>query len=532
MAESMVEETAIIPKEISSFFSREGGHSLIIKGETGSGKTTIALEIMKRDYGIERTEFISIRMGEEKLFKQYPWLKKRMKKDKIVENARKLLNSFYSDEIVDSVSVDEVKKTQSFLSKRLLNSIYEEEERAKEVHREELQKLEGKVERGEIITEEDKLDDRLKNEFVFEIGKTLPELDKAYDMVDRNLPERSLIIIDSIEALSEHYGIPKDKIVRTVQKDLVEKSNTDVIFIQEKLDDMDLDDYVDGVVSLKEKKLRDRRIRVLDILKLRSQTIKNHTYLYTLTKGRFKTIPKTSMLEPEGENIESSAGSPDSDSMNLEKDLNELIKEFEPETSLLVEIDKNSPRHYIDNLIFSLVTSSCKTGRATIVLPPLELRPDYITTMVETHLKESALKNLLLLETEKDSDADKVKFLKGDDINQDLNKELLEHSLPQASDHLTIFLDLETIELVYGPESFDNLRRMISSFKKRGHSVVLIGSDYIDDLDKLKFLSETVIKIEEIENTTCIFCEKPSSPMYSVSPSSKDISELSLIPLR
>lgn len=523
-----MEKETVIPEEILSFFSDEGGRSLLVKGNTGTGKTTLALELMRRDYGIEKTEFISKRMGEKSLFRQYPWLKEKLKKEDIVENARKLLNSFYSDEVVDSVSMDEVKKTQTFLSRRFLDSVYEDDEDIQEVEREELKKLEGKVERGEIITEEDELDDKLKNEFVFEIGKTLPELDKSYDMVNRNLPDKSLIIIDSIESLSEHYGIPKEKIVKTLQKDLVEKSNTNVIFTYENLGSSELDHVVDGIVELKEEKREDRTLRMMEIMKLRTQEIDNRKYLYTLSEGEFQAISKTSTLYGER------PGLAEYDFSALDEELTKIINDIEPGQLSLLEVDRNSPREYIDTLLCFLIADSCESGRASIWLPSLETRPDYLITTVESQLgtENKDLEDFLLLETEKDISTEKVKLLSGNDINQDLNKELIEHSIPQSSDHLTILLDLETIELVYGPEAFNDLRRIITSFKKRGHSVVLIGGDYLENLKRFEYMAESVTKIEEIEDTTCIFGKKPQTSIYSVSSNLEDGFKLDLVPIK
>ena len=46
----------MIPPEVIGFFKKEGGHSLIVKGEPGSGKTTFALEILsvlKNDFEVK-----------------------------------------------------------------------------------------------------------------------------------------------------------------------------------------------------------------------------------------------------------------------------------------------------------------------------------------------------------------------------------------------------------------------------------------------------------------------------------------------
>jgi len=35
------------------------------------------------------------------------------------------------------------------------------------------------------------------------------EIEMAYDVVDKALPERTLVVIDSVDALAEKYGVPR-----------------------------------------------------------------------------------------------------------------------------------------------------------------------------------------------------------------------------------------------------------------------------------------------------------------------------------
>jgi RecA-superfamily ATPases implicated in signal transduction len=59
--------------EILNFFEK-GGSTLLIKGEPGAGKTTLALTIAK-SLNPKTLVYMSTRLSEEHLFVQYPWLK-------------------------------------------------------------------------------------------------------------------------------------------------------------------------------------------------------------------------------------------------------------------------------------------------------------------------------------------------------------------------------------------------------------------------------------------------------------------------
>ena len=43
---------------------------------------------------------------------------------------------------------------------------------------------------------------------VVEMGSMMPEIEMAYDIVESNLPKKTLVVLDSVEALSENYGVP------------------------------------------------------------------------------------------------------------------------------------------------------------------------------------------------------------------------------------------------------------------------------------------------------------------------------------
>lgn len=62
-----------IPRELAQFLKQET-YSLIIKGNTGTGKTTLALSIL-REFGVNKNcLYISTRISPDQLFQYYPWV--------------------------------------------------------------------------------------------------------------------------------------------------------------------------------------------------------------------------------------------------------------------------------------------------------------------------------------------------------------------------------------------------------------------------------------------------------------------------
>src|SRR5438552_2569105 len=241
-----------IPREIVEFFNAPGGHSLIAKGPAGTGKTTFALQLTEELGEVTASHYLSSRVSDESLFRQFVWLKERLKPAGLQSGGKVRAES--------------------------------------KVARTALDQLEGKImegKEGDDAEPESIGGSEVKGSFLeVTLGFDLPELEAAYEFVDKRLPERSLVLIDSIDALGEHYGIPAARLITILQKDLVEASRQNVLYVLESSGETRLDYLGDGVVSLASSEYQGRRLRVLTIEKLRGQQVQQPRYLYTLDGGR------------------------------------------------------------------------------------------------------------------------------------------------------------------------------------------------------------------------------------------------------
>ena len=78
----ILERTLRIPRELYEFLKRE--HTLLIKGEPGTGKTVLSLELL-RIFSKENTGvYFSSRVPRDVLYEQYPWLKESLKNGRVI----------------------------------------------------------------------------------------------------------------------------------------------------------------------------------------------------------------------------------------------------------------------------------------------------------------------------------------------------------------------------------------------------------------------------------------------------------------
>src|SRR5207249_1795143 len=235
------------------------------------------------------------------------------------------------------------------------------------LERTELEKLEGRIEMGEEGDETyGKHGEGQVSEgtLVFDLGSDLPEIDMAYDAVERNLPQKTLILIDSINALAERYGIHASKLINTLQKDLVEAGRANVVCILEDSGETKLDYLGDGVVLFQSREHSGRRLRVLTIEKLRGTEVRQHKFIYTLDGARLRAFD----IRPGERPGEPGKWKPVPDLSKEEvstgnQALDVLIGGLHRARIMCIEFGPSVPTEYIDNLRVALVCNFAALGR-------------------------------------------------------------------------------------------------------------------------------------------------------------------------
>ena len=72
-----------LPSELTTALSK-GGYVLLIKGEAGTGKTTLGLQLLSEVFD-GKGVYVSTRVSPEELFTQFPWLKGRLDPSNVID---------------------------------------------------------------------------------------------------------------------------------------------------------------------------------------------------------------------------------------------------------------------------------------------------------------------------------------------------------------------------------------------------------------------------------------------------------------
>jgi len=254
-----------IPPEIIQFLGGRGGRSLIVKGGAGTGKTTFGLELLEKVGNPGKSFYLSTRVSDEALYRQFEWLRSVEMRTRIFDAGKIFLETILGREPPEpTVELPAEAREKVTSAREFLKSIGQESGPPTKVDRTQLSAL-------------------LKR-------TRMPEVEHMYARVEQVLPDKALLVVDSLEGVTHRYGLEMEEFVMCLQKDLVENSNTNVVMILEKPEAGGIEYLVDGLVSLSREDYEERRVRHLWLEKLRATAIPQPRYAVTLDGGRFQSL--------------------------------------------------------------------------------------------------------------------------------------------------------------------------------------------------------------------------------------------------
>jgi KaiC/GvpD/RAD55 family RecA-like ATPase len=96
----VVKCSRMLPEELKRFFLATGGHSLILRGNAGVGKTTFALQAIEEIDEIDNSFYFSTRVSDALLLTQFPWLANKVYGEDAGESVREEMLRQQDEELV------------------------------------------------------------------------------------------------------------------------------------------------------------------------------------------------------------------------------------------------------------------------------------------------------------------------------------------------------------------------------------------------------------------------------------------------
>jgi KaiC/GvpD/RAD55 family RecA-like ATPase len=495
-----------IPSCVGEFLRSSGGRSLIVKGASGTGKTTFSLQCIECVGQMNTSFYITTRVSDEALYSQFGWLRDKEWKERIFDASRGFLRAILpAIEDYEGIRLlkgqdDDAEDSVITASKTFLKTVYKDiSGRPMRIERRHLENL------------------ALTND--------IPELVQLYDRVEMVFPNEALVVLDSLNGLAEKYNIPMTKIIQTIQKDLVENAMTKVIIVLENEELTDLDYLVDGVVRLSRGEVDSRRIREMHVEKLRGVEIHMPKYLFTLTGGRFMFLPEftvTKVDEEEGwENVEEkgellSSGSPDLDDL--------LGGGFPPGSNVLVDVLDNLPNEAHVLITGPLIANFISKGRGVMVVPFHEMSSDDVVDLGKRMMEGDEAFTLLRVAEkiyfEKARDEPHILALSFEDAAKDYEKWRREAGRlkQETGKPLLEIIAVETQEARLGEEDYKSTLSLSAEMgRKGGDLIVRLSKPGLERItQRVANHSNIHLKMRRLNGAVIIYGERPHTKIYAV----------------
>ena len=500
------------PREIVKFLSSSGGHSLILRGMAGTGKTTLALQMIEELAQLQQSYYMSTRVSDHSLFHQFPWLMDKVKEGEILKARKKLRKKADAEMQVEKILLGLASIKGELKGEKMRSP------------RSELRRLEGKIEVGD---EETPAEATGEEELTVTIGSMMPEIEMAYDVVDKALPDRTLIIIDSIDALAEKYGVAPSRLINALQKDLVEGCGTNIVYVLETPDPL-LDYLGDGVLYLSLNSSKGRRIREMDLLKLRGCEIRQPKYVYTLLGGRVRTFEYSRYGKPESPRpFEPVTATNDRYMSTGNTDLDDMLEGgLRKGTIALVELSPGVPAVSSAQIENAIISNFASQGHGVAWMPTKKTGAEPAREELLGFLTpETFDSNVRVLEPHAASESPKdyALSLEGGDVRVDMKWQDIQYALRDTKAPYLSTIGFDSLESIYGPTVLDGMMDYITALLNNDGIFVATVTPSVKSTSRLADLAHTHIRIDKTSGVTMVWGEEPyTAPHAMTSPDDGD----------
>jgi KaiC/GvpD/RAD55 family RecA-like ATPase len=434
------------------------GNVLLVQGSPGSGKTTLAFELLKRMEGprIGRHTvppnrlYVSSRTSPTRLRKHFPWI----------------------NEIIDSGSGRAV---------------------------------------GVDLT---------KSSNDFQVSQADNILSKVLNL--KHSQQRSIIVIDSWEGALRNTTDEGRRMLESAILSQPEESKVSVVLVSESEENKGLAYLVDGVVTVSTEQLEGRRIRTLFVNKLRGLRIQTVQELFTLDEGQFGILPETGPIEVTQGKVKIpdpiphtataySTGSPD-----LDKLLKGGVRKG---SSLLLDLHNSVSPLEMRLLLRIICANFVNQGGGCFIVPAGTISSENVATALGRCVGETALRERVRIAEFNPSLPSKEWRLS---LKSNVKEDAFSFGncwkeLGKVSSSLALAIDFDKIVQVYGDDIFlPNLSEIGASIRDSGALNIGMASRPTKLREDYLRIVDYHMRMQNVGGTLVMFGVKPFTNVHGV----------------
>jgi len=503
-----------IPEPIGDFFREPSARSLLVKGASGTGKTTFVLQLMEDTLPLDTSIYFSTRVSDEALYSHFKWLKEKEWRESILDASKEVLKVMRATSTPEEMEEMAEKREILNASKDFLSTIYPADEPQRVVNRNRLDKL-------------------CEN-------YPLRELEKLYDSLERKLPQRCYVVVDSLEGIAEKWEVPVTKVMSALQKDLVEGTNISVVAVIEGQGDTSLDFLVDGTLTLHRSELNGHFIRELEIHKLRGMMLKTSRWLFTLLGGHFRLLPPHPSLDRVISGPVAAVDDTDVGYSTGHTALDTYLGGGIPAGSrVLIEVGKHIPNDVVSMITTPMACNFLLHGRGVMIVPEGgETAEDYMrrySRLIDPSMVADNLRVAEKINPSRDQNKPYIVPLEYADAIKDFgiwDKSSLQLRERTGTGPLRI-LGLETQESRFPAEEIREVISLVSeSVRADGGLLVTVAKPgLVDATQRVANTSSVHMRLARIDNSFVLYGIEPETEILYLDFSTEDDTPLGFVPV-
>ena len=455
-------------EDIHKFITNEN-KSLLIKGKSGTGRTTLALEIAKSHLNKFEVIFISRNISINSLHGRFPWTKKILKSSNIIS--------------IDT-NPDFILSEASVILNTIMNTLTNR-----------IQKIEDPF---------------------------IPLKEKP----------RPFIILEIWDNITNE--LDNNDIIRTqkILSSLIDKNGGFIIFLTEDMNNTDMDNLIDGIITLDQSFYKSYRLREMQIYKLKGTGINRSKIAFTLANGMFRTFSPLShkinfdkknnfVFLPHKEKIFSTG--------NQRLD-NKLHGGFKKGSIVSLEIDEEVDRFAFVPIFVPLVLNFVSQSYGAFVISAWDQHTLAVTRYITPFVNKKFLNKYFKIigranETKKDKKHSKqissyiIPGIESDFLNTFNMWETEYEDLRNRTEGCLVTVDFSFVELQYQNELLNIQKAIInftSSIRSSNDLLIMISRPNYKSLEVMKSVSDIHLKLLEFNGAVMLAAIKPQFFLYNV----------------
>ncbi len=267
---ALVKGRLSLPSELLNYLNKPNGRSIIINGKRRTGKSNFALELAEALANFDdEVLLLFTHEPDKRLHDAYAWVGEKRLDDFLLFNRANTPDAIMQPPPADARAarqklVDAVRALKPDLPPGALPPVLDRP-KSYRINTERIARL-------------------------LALNPGMAEIVNLYDAVERLLPNKLVIVIDRVDALSRKYGIEYKSLVETLQRDLVRGANCDLILVQERDDQHSADRSVDGVLVMRDISRTEDFLGEIAIANLTDVVLRRPRALYRFDDGRIRMI--------------------------------------------------------------------------------------------------------------------------------------------------------------------------------------------------------------------------------------------------